>query len=179
MVEALDNLGLMEKIEDYTHAVPHHDRCGTVIEPMPMEQWFVAMRDLADLILPLMREKKIDYVPDRFREYSIEWLENIRDWCISRQLWWGHRIPVWTCENCGEVIVNAEPPEVCTACGSQQLTQDPGCARYVVFLGAVAFCNAGVARRYGGFEAVSPDGFDDYGTGYFVSVGDSDDYDGG
>lgn len=125
VVEALDNLGLMEKIEDYTHAVPHHDRCGTVIEPMPMEQWFVAMRDLADLILPLMREKKIDYVPDRFREYSIEWLENIRDWCISRQLWWGHRIPVWTCENCGEVIVNAESPEVCTACGSQQLTQDP------------------------------------------------------
>ena len=125
VVEALDNLGLMEKIEDYTHAVPHHDRCGTVIEPMPMEQWFVAMRDLADLILPLMREKKIAYVPDRFREYSIEWLENIRDWCISRQLWWGHRIPVWTCEKCSEVIVNAEPPEVCTTCGSQQLTQDP------------------------------------------------------
>ncbi len=125
VIEALDNLGLMEKIEGYTHAVPHHDRCGTVIEPMPMEQWFVAMRDLADLILPLMREKKIDYVPDRFREYSIEWLENIRDWCISRQLWWGHRIPVWTCENCSEVIVNAEPPEVCTTCGSQQLTQDP------------------------------------------------------
>ncbi len=125
VVEALDNLGLMEKIEDYTHAVPHHDRCGTVIEPMPMEQWFVAMRDLADSILPLMREKKIDYVPDRFREYSIEWLENIRDWCISRQLWWGHRIPVWTCDNCSAVTVNAEPPEVCTTCGSQQLTQDP------------------------------------------------------
>ena len=125
VVEALNRLGLMEKIEDYTHAVPHHDRCGTVIEPMPMEQWFVAMRDLADLILPLMREKKIDYVPDRFREYSIEWLENIRDWCISRQLWWGHRIPVWTCENCSEVIVHTEPPEVCTTCGSQQLTQDP------------------------------------------------------
>ena len=125
VVEALGDLGLMEKIEDYTHAVPHHDRCGTVIEPMPMEQWFVAMSDLADLILPLMREKKIAYVPDRFREYSIAWLENIRDWCISRQLWWGHRIPVWTCENCSEVIVDAEPPEVCTTCGSQQLTQDP------------------------------------------------------
>ena len=125
VVEALDKIGLMEKIEDYTHAVPHHDRCGTVIEPMPMEQWFVAMRDLADLILPLMREKKIAYVPDRFREYSIEWLENIRDWCISRQLWWGHRIPVWTCENCSAVIVNAEPPELCTKCGSQQLIQDP------------------------------------------------------
>ncbi len=125
VVAALKNLGLMEKVEDYTHALPHHDRCGTVIEPMCLEQWFVAMRDLADLILPLMREKKIAYVPDRFREYSIEWLENIRDWCISRQLWWGHRIPVWTCENCSEVMVRVAHPEVCTTCGSQKLAQDP------------------------------------------------------
>jgi len=90
-----------------------------------MEQWFVAMRDLADLILPVLREKQIEYVPDRFRKYSIEWLENIRDWCISRQLWWGHRIPVWTCEDCGEVIVSIDSPEVCSKCGSQKLEQDP------------------------------------------------------
>lgn len=125
VVKALEDLGLMEKTEDYTHAVPHHDRCGTVIEPLPMEQWFVAMRDLADLILPVLREKQIEYVPDRFRQYSIEWLENIRDWCISRQLWWGHRIPVWTCEDCNEVIVSIDSPEVCTKCGSQKLEQDP------------------------------------------------------
>ena len=125
VVSALEQLGLMEKIEDYTHAVPHHDRCGTVIEPMCMEQWFVAMRELADLILPLMRASEIAYVPDRFRAYSIEWLENIRDWCISRQLWWGHRIPVWTCQTCDEVMVRVDPPEVCTACGSAALAQDP------------------------------------------------------
>ena len=125
VVHALEQLGSIEKIEDYTHAVPHHDRCGTVIEPMCMEQWFVAMRELADLILPLMRASEIAYVPDRFRAYSIEWLENIRDWCISRQLWWGHRIPVWTCQTCGEVMVRVDPPEVCTACGSAALAQDP------------------------------------------------------
>jgi valyl-tRNA synthetase len=125
VVAALEELGLLVKIDDHNHAVPHHDRCGTVIEPLPMEQWFVSMRDLADLILPVLREKQIEYVPDRFREYSIDWLENIRDWCISRQLWWGHRIPVWTCEDCNEVIVSVDSPEVCTACGSQKLIQDP------------------------------------------------------
>ena len=125
VVSALEDLGLMVKIEDHVHAVPHHDRCGTVIEPLPLEQWFVSMRELADLILPVLREKRIEYVPDRFREYSIEWLENIRDWCISRQLWWGHRIPVWTCDNCLEKMVGIETPELCTGCGQQALTQDP------------------------------------------------------
>ena len=125
VIAALEEKGLMVKIDDHAHAVPHHDRCGTVIEPLPMEQWFVAMRDLADLILPVLRKKEIEYVPDRFREYSIEWLENIRDWCISRQLWWGHRIPVWTCDDCNEVLVSVDDPEVCTSCGSQKLTQDP------------------------------------------------------
>lgn len=125
VIEALNGLGLMEKVEDYTHAVPHHDKCGTAIEPLPMEQWFVAMRDLADLALPVLRDRQIAYVPDRFREYSIAWLTNIRDWCISRQIWWGHRIPVWTCDDCGKVVACADSPEVCTACGSQKLSQDP------------------------------------------------------
>jgi valyl-tRNA synthetase len=125
VVAALDELGLLVKVENHAHAVPHHDRCGTVIEPLPMEQWFVSMRDLADLILPVLRDKKIEYVPDRFREYSIEWLENIRDWCISRQLWWGHRIPVWTCEECSEIMVCVDDPEICSACGGQKLLQDP------------------------------------------------------
>lgn len=125
VIAALEELGLMVKIDDHAHAVPHHDRCGTVIEPLPMEQWFVAMRDLADLILPILRDRQIEYVPNRFREYSIEWLENIRDWCISRQLWWGHRIPVWTCEDCQEITVSVDTPDMCGSCGSQKLVQDP------------------------------------------------------
>lgn len=125
VVEALEAEGLVEQIEDYTHAVPHHDRCGKVIEPLPMEQWFVAMKDLADQILPTLRQENIRYVPNRFRESSIDWTENIRDWCISRQIWWGHRIPVWTCQECQELIVQASTPEACTACGSDNLEQDP------------------------------------------------------
>ena len=124
VVKALDETGLLVRTEDYAHAVPHHDKCGSVIEPLPMEQWFVSMRDLADQALPVLRHGDIAYVPDRFRQYSIEWLENIRDWCISRQIWWGHRIPVWTCQACGEVIVQAEAPRDCTSCGSQDLLQD-------------------------------------------------------
>jgi valyl-tRNA synthetase len=125
VVEALQAAGLMERIEDYEHAVPHHDKCGTVIEPLPMEQWFVAMRDLADQALPLLRNEGVRYVPDRFRQYSIEWLENIRDWCISRQIWWGHRIPVWTCGSCKALTVAVDPPDACQACGDSDLTQDP------------------------------------------------------
>ncbi len=113
VVQALQEAGLVERIEDYVHAVPHHDRCGTVIEPLPMEQWFVAMRELADQSLPLLRREEIAYVPDRFRKHSIEWLENIRDWCISRQIWWGHRIPVWTCRDCGEATVQVDLPTEC------------------------------------------------------------------
>ena len=125
VVETLEELNLLEKIEEYDHVVPHHDKCGTVIEPLPMEQWFVAMRELADQALPRLRNNEIKYVPDRFRGYSIEWLENIRDWCISRQIWWGHRIPVWTCSDCEQMIVQVEIPVQCEECGSAQLEQDP------------------------------------------------------
>ena len=124
VVKTLDETGLLVRTEDYAHAVPHHDKCGSVIEPLSMEQWFVSMRDLADQALPVLRHGDIAYVPDRFRQYSIEWLENIRDWCISRQIWWGHRIPVWTCQACGEVIVQAEAPRGCSSCGNQDLAQD-------------------------------------------------------
>ena len=125
VVDALQAEGLVERIEDYVHAVPHHDKCGTVIEPLLMEQWFVAMRELADQALPALREGTIAYVPDRFRGYTVDWLENIQDWCISRQIWWGHRIPVWTCEGCGKVTVQEDTPDGCGECGSEGLTQDP------------------------------------------------------
>ncbi len=120
VVEALKELGLLEKVTDHLHAVPHHDKCGTVIEPLPMEQWFVRMRDLAELALPALRRSEVTYVPDRFRTYSIKWLENVRDWCISRQIWWGHRIPVWTHRETGEVKIQVEPPE-----GLEAYEQDP------------------------------------------------------
>lgn len=107
----LEAQGLLVKTDDHAHAVPHHDRCGTIIEPLAMEQWFVAMKEPAGQVLSILQKKDITYVPDRFRKYSIEWLENIRDWCISRQIWWGHRIPAWTHRKTGEVKVQIEPPE--------------------------------------------------------------------
>lgn len=120
VIEALEAGGYLVKVDDHAHAVPHHDRCGTVIEPLAMEQWFVAMRELADQALPFLREGGIRYVPDRFRTYTVEWQENIRDWCISRQIWWGHRIPVWTHKETGEVVVSADPPE-----NADDYEQDP------------------------------------------------------
>jgi len=120
VVEELKALGLLEQVDDHTHAVPHHDRCGTVIEPLALEQWFVAMRDLADLMLPALRNGDIAYVPDRFRKLTIDWLENIQDGCISRQIWWGHRVPAWTHKETGEVVVQIEPPE-----SPESYEQDP------------------------------------------------------
>ena len=125
VIADLKESGLLDRIEDYEHMVPHHDRCGTSIEPLPMDQWFLAMRSLADQALPALKKREIKYVPDRFREYSVEWLENIQDWCISRQIWWGHRLPVWTCEGCGKMLVREDAPDFCDACGSRDLTQDP------------------------------------------------------
>ncbi|MDE2890016.1 MAG: valine--tRNA ligase [Gemmatimonadota bacterium] len=125
VISALKESGLLDRIEDYRHMVPHHDKCGTSIEPLPMDQWFLAMKSLASQAQPALRKRKIRYVPDRFRAYSIDWLENIQDWCISRQIWWGHRIPVWNCEDCGEMLVRVDTPAVCDACGGRTLVQDP------------------------------------------------------
>jgi len=124
IVEDLREQGYLLKVEDHTHAVGHCYRCNTVIEPMISKQWFVKMKPLAEPAMKRVLDGDIVFVPGRFTKIYINWLENIRDWCISRQLWWGHRIPVWYCE-CGEMICSREDPEVCPRCNSSALTQDP------------------------------------------------------
>ncbi len=124
IVEDLKEQGFLEKIESHSHAVGHCYRCNTVIEPMISKQWFVKMKPLAEPAIRRVLEGDIVFVPGRFTKVYTNWLENIRDWCISRQLWWGHRIPVWYCE-CGEMICSREEPEVCPNCNSKTLTQDP------------------------------------------------------
>jgi valyl-tRNA synthetase len=97
LIQALEQSGHLVKVEDHEHAVPHHDKCGTVIEPLPMEQWFMRMQEIAAQTRPYLEREEIQYVPDRFRGYAIDWLDQIRDWALSRQIWWGHRVPAWYC----------------------------------------------------------------------------------
>jgi valyl-tRNA synthetase len=117
--------GLVLKEEPYTHQVPRAQRGGEIIEPMISTQWFVDIQPLAEKALAAVRDGRIEIVPERFKKVYYNWMENIHDWCISRQLWWGHRIPVWYCEDCGAVIVKREDPTECDQCGSENIRQDP------------------------------------------------------
>ena len=125
VLEELDRLGLLVKTEDYTHNVGYCYRHeNTVVEPRLSEQWFVKMKPLAEPAIAAVREGKTKFVPDRFSKIYYNWMENIRDWCISRQLWWGHRIPAWYCDDCGEMTVSRTDPTACPKCGSTHLRQD-------------------------------------------------------
>ncbi len=125
IVAELDSMGLLVKIEDHAHNVGTHDRCKTTIEPMVKEQWFVKMEELIKPAAEAVRKGDIKLIPERMDKAYFNWTDNIRDWCISRQLWWGHRIPAYYCDECGEVVVAREMPEVCPKCGCKHFTQDP------------------------------------------------------
>ena len=124
VVEDLEKQGLLEKVEDHLHAVGHCYRCGTEIEPYLSTQWFVKMKPLAEEGIKAVRDGRTSFTPGRWEKIYFDWMENIRDWCISRQLWWGHRIPVWYCDECGGTVVEVEEPDGCP-CGSSKLRQDP------------------------------------------------------
>ena len=124
IVERLQKEGYLVKIEDYNHNVGKCYRCHHTIEPHISEQWFVKMEPLAKPAIEAVRTGKVEFVPERFDKIYYNWMENIQDWCISRQLWWGHRIPAYYCQECGEVIVSKEKPHKCTKCGSTNLKQD-------------------------------------------------------
>jgi valyl-tRNA synthetase len=117
--------GLLEKIEPHHHSVGHCDRCQTMIEPEVSKQWFVKVPPLAEVAIKAVTGGRIVIVPERFTKVYLNWMENIRDWCISRQLWWGHRIPVWYCHKCGELTVVVDEPSTCSHCGSKDIAQDP------------------------------------------------------
>ena len=124
VVAELEAQGLLEKVEDHGHSVGHCSRCNTTVEPMVSKQWFVSMEPLAKPALEVVRDKSIEFVPERFTKTYTNWLESIRDWCISRQLWWGHRIPAWYCQECGETIVTTETLTECPHCHGK-VEQDP------------------------------------------------------
>jgi valyl-tRNA synthetase len=124
IVKELQELGLLVKIEDHVHNVGIHDRCKTTVEPLIKQQWFVRMDELIKPAIEAVKSGEIQFVPERFDKIYFNWAENIRDWCISRQLWWGHRIPAYYCDKCGEVVVTKSAPEACTKCGHTHLHQD-------------------------------------------------------
>ena len=125
IVKDLEELGLLVKVVPHMHAVGTHDRCHTTVEPMVKPQWFVRMKEMAEASIQTLRDGHLTFVPDRFDKIYLHWLENIRDWCISRQLWWGHRIPAWYCTKCGEITVRkGGAPEACPKCGCTELRQD-------------------------------------------------------
>ena len=125
IVKELDEMGLLVKIEDYSHNVGTHDRCHTTVEPMVKAQWFVKMDELIKPAVKAVKDGDIKLIPPRMEKTYFNWTDNIRDWCISRQLWWGHRIPAYYCDECGEVVVSKEAPTVCPKCGKTHFTQDP------------------------------------------------------
>ncbi|MBR5192194.1 MAG: valine--tRNA ligase [Clostridia bacterium] len=124
VVEELKLIGALDKIEPLHHNVGHCYRCKHTVEPIVSKQWFVKMQPLADPAIKVVRNKSVKFIPDRFSKIYFNWMENIKDWCISRQLWWGHRIPAYYCQDCGEMIISKEEVKVCTKCASKNIKQD-------------------------------------------------------
>ena len=124
IVEELKSMGLLEKIEPLHHSVGHCYRCNHTVEPIVSKQWFVKMEPLAKPAIEVVRKKSVKFTPDRFSKIYFNWMENVKDWCISRQLWWGHRIPAYYCDDCGEMMISKTDVHVCTKCGSSKIRQD-------------------------------------------------------
>lgn len=124
IVADLQEGGFIVEIEPFTHNVGTCYRCGTIVEPRVSKQWFVKMKPLAEPAIDVVKTHKVQFIPDRYSKTYYHWMENIKDWCISRQLWWGHRIPAWYCDDCGEITVSKKDPTVCAHCGSKNIHQD-------------------------------------------------------
>lgn len=124
VVDDLEQLGLIEKIEEHKMSIGRCDRCKTIVEPLVSTQWFVKMKPLAEKAIRAVESGRIEFIPENWSKTYYEWMYNIRDWCVSRQLWWGHRIPAWHCRDCAEIIVAREEPSNCAKCGGSRLEQD-------------------------------------------------------
>jgi len=176
VVAELEKLGLLEKVEPYKLSVGQCHRCKTVVEPLVSMQWWVKIKPIADPAIKAVEDGRIQFVPANWAKTYFDWMYNIRDWCISRQLWWGHRIPAWHCANCGGTTVARETPAVCAKCGSDRIEQDTDVLRYVVQLRAVAVLYAGVAGSDGRSEGVLSDDASGDRVRHYFFLGGADDH---
>ncbi len=175
VIEDLQALGLVEKIDDYKLSIGECYRCHTVIEPYLSDQWFVRMKPLAEPALQAVRDGKIRFYPERWVKTYEHWMENIRDWCISRQLWWGHRIPVWYCETCGELTVSTtRPAKPCGKCGGTILQAGRRCTRHVVLVVALAVLRLRISERDRRLEIFLSDRHSRHRSGYNFLLGRED-----
>lgn len=124
LVEELKEEKHIVKVQPHSHSVGHCYRCRTVIEPYLSDQWFIKMKPLADAAIKAQNNGNVSFYPERWTKVYMSWLENVRDWCISRQIWWGHRIPAWQCESCNEIIITRETPDKCSKCGNDKLAEE-------------------------------------------------------
>ena len=148
IVKELDDMGLLVRIEDYSHNVGTHDRCGTTIEPMIKKQWFVKMDELIKPAVKAVQDKEIRLIPERMEKTYFNWTDNIKDWCISRQLWWGHRIPAYYCDSCGETVVaRTEAETVCPEVRRHTFATGSRYAGYLVFFRTVALLHPSAGRK--------------------------------
>ena len=150
MVADLDQQGLLVKVVPHSHNVGTHDRCKTTVEPMVKQQWFVRMEEMAKPAVEAFKSGRLKFVPENYGKTYLHWLENIRDWCISRQLWWGHRIPAYYCQDCGETVVSKTEPDTCPGCGGHHFKQDEDTLGYLVFFCPLALLHPWMAGAYGG-----------------------------
>ncbi len=146
IVADLEAQGFLLKVEPHEHNVGHCYRCDTVVEPYYSKQWFVSMKPLAEKALAAVAEGRTKFVPEMWRGEFEKWLNNIQDWCISRQIWWGHRIPVYTCQTCQTQVAATSTPGECPQVQKQKLGAGPGCVGYLVFFGSLALFHPGLAE---------------------------------
>ena len=173
LVERLDAEGALVEVVDHPHAVGHCSRCNTVVEPLVSTQWFVRIKPLAEPAIAAVRDGRTRFVPDNWARTYFEWMTNIHDWCISRQLWWGHRVPAWYCDQCDAVIVQEAAPERC-ACGGT-VRPGHGCAGYLVQLRTLAVQHDGLARADRRSRTLLPDERHDHRSRHHLLLGGPDD----
>ncbi len=176
VVKDLEEGGYLVKTEPLKHNVGSCYRCRTVIEPRVSQQWFVKMKPLAEPAIEAVRSGRTKFVPERFDKVYYNWMENIRDWCISRQLWWGHRIPAWYCADCGEIVVSREDPAACPKCGGTAPAAGRGHPGHLVLLGAVAVLHPGLAGQDAGAGVFLPDQHPGDRVRHHLLLGGADDF---